>query len=76
MVKFSSNGCTYTNRRGETFDNCYIVPYNPFLSTRCDCHINVEVCASVKAIKYIHKYIYKVLWICRIIVCMSILIDL
>jgi hypothetical protein len=24
-----------------------------------DCHINVEICASVKAIKYIHKYIYK-----------------
>jgi hypothetical protein len=23
-----------------------------------DCHINVEICASVKAIKYIHKYIY------------------
>ena len=26
---------------------------------RYDCHINVEICASVKAIKYIHKYIYK-----------------
>src|SRR6266436_3848816 len=24
-----------------------------------DCHINVEICASIKAIKYIHKYIYK-----------------
>ena len=24
-----------------------------------DCHINVEICASVKAIKYIHKYIHK-----------------
>ena len=23
-----------------------------------DCHINVEICASVKAIKCIHKYIY------------------
>ena len=26
---------------------------------RYDCHINVEICASIKAIKYIHKYIYK-----------------
>ncbi len=26
---------------------------------QCNCHINVEVCVSVKAIKYIHKYIYK-----------------
>jgi len=24
-----------------------------------DCHINLEMCASVKAVKYIHKYIYK-----------------
>ena len=29
------------------------------LSCLPDCHINVEICASVKAIKYIHKYIYK-----------------
>ena len=24
-----------------------------------DCHINLEVCDSIKAVKYIHKYIYK-----------------
>ena len=24
-----------------------------------DCHINIEVCASVQAVKYIHIYIYK-----------------
>ena len=36
-----------------------IVSYNPYLSLRYQAHINVEVCASVKAIKYIHKYIYK-----------------
>src|SRR5882762_6866879 len=53
------NGRTYTNSRGQTFDNHSVVPYNPFLSARYNCHINVEICASVKAIKYIHKYIYK-----------------
>ena len=52
------NGRTYTNSKGQTFDNRSVVPYNPFLSARYDCHINVEICASVKAIKYIHKYIY------------------
>ena len=31
----------------------------PFAHICVDCHINVEICASVKAIKYIHKYIYK-----------------
>ena len=29
------------------------------ISTKYDCHINVEVCTSLKAIKYIYKYIYK-----------------
>jgi len=53
------NGRTYANPKGQTFDNRNVVPYNPFLSARYDCHINVEICASVKAIKYIHKYIYK-----------------
>ena len=53
------NGRTYTNCKGHTFDNCSVIPYNLYLSARYDCHINVEICTSVKAIKYIHKYIYK-----------------
>ena len=48
-------------RAGETvdLDNRWIVPYNPYLSRKYRAHINVEVCASVRAVKYIHKYIYK-----------------
>jgi hypothetical protein len=48
-------------RNGETvdLDNRWIVPYNPYLSRKYRAHINVEVCGSVKAVKYIHKYIYK-----------------
>ncbi|PIA31356.1 hypothetical protein AQUCO_05000025v1 [Aquilegia coerulea] len=45
--------------RGHLVDNRDVVPYNPYLSERFDCHINVEICASVMAVKYIHKYIYK-----------------
>jgi len=40
-------------------DNHRVVPYSPYLSLRYRAHINVAVCGSVQAVKYIHKYIYK-----------------
>jgi len=40
-------------------DNRWVFPYNSYLSWKFKAHINVQVCASVHAIKYIHKYIYK-----------------
>lgn len=42
-----------------TIDNSWIVPYNPVLSHAFNAHINVENCHSMKAIKYICKYICK-----------------
>ena len=39
--------------------NKWIVPYNPYLLLRYDCHLNVEVCTSIKAVKYLYKYTYK-----------------
>ena len=46
----------YNNR---VINNAWIVPYSPYLSLRYNCHINVEVCASTKATKYLYKYITK-----------------
>ena len=48
-------------RRGQTFivDNNWVVPYSPYLSLRYNCHINVEVCLSPTAAKYLFKYIQK-----------------
>jgi hypothetical protein len=40
-------------------DNRWIVPYNPYLSARFDCHINVECVATLRSIKYPFKYIHK-----------------
>lgn len=44
---------------GVTLDNRSVVPYNAYLLQKYDAHINVEVCTSMRAVKYIYKYIYK-----------------
>ena len=43
----------------DVFDNKVIVPHPRKLLVQFNCHINLEVCGSIKAVKYIHKYIYK-----------------
>jgi len=53
------NGRTVTMVSGRVVDNRWVVPHNQKLSTLFNAHINVEVCSSVSAVKYIHKYIYK-----------------
>ncbi|XP_028121647.1 uncharacterized protein LOC114318877 [Camellia sinensis] len=53
-----NNGQVYIVR-GQEVDNKDVVPYNAYLSKHFNCHINVEVCAGMRCVKYIHKYIYK-----------------
>ena len=52
-------GSSFTNREGVIVDHRWVVPYNPYLLMKYDAHINVEHCASIKAIKYLHKYVFK-----------------
>ena len=40
-------------------DNYWIIPYSLYLTAKYCAYINVEICTSIKSIKYIHKYIYK-----------------
>jgi hypothetical protein len=35
------------------------VPHNLFLSTKYNAHINVEICNTIGAVKYLYKYVYK-----------------
>jgi len=54
-ITFKSNGADIT----AIVDNRRVVPYSPYLSLHYKAQINMEICGSVKAVKYIHKYIYK-----------------
>ena len=45
--------------RCQYLDNRWVVPYNPYLLAKFDCHIHVEICSTIKAVKYLYKYVYK-----------------
>ncbi|XP_043468035.1 uncharacterized protein LOC122502175 [Leptopilina heterotoma] len=53
------NTGTYTRRDGFEYDNRSVVPHNKSLLLALNCHINVEVVTSIKAVKYLYKYIFK-----------------
>ncbi|XP_055871668.1 uncharacterized protein LOC129923663 [Biomphalaria glabrata] len=42
-----------------TRDNRHVAPYNAYLLKLFNCHINVEFVGSIRAVKYLYKYIYK-----------------
>ena len=46
-------------KNGVILDNRWVVPYNPYLLAKYVAHINVEICTSVTAVKYLYKYVYK-----------------
>lgn len=50
IIKYGSNHIA---------NNQFVVPYNPYLLLTFNCHINVEICSTIKAIKYLFKYLYK-----------------
>jgi len=47
------------NRHGRTLTNELVVPYSPYLTSKYQGHINVEVCSSLASVKYLYKYMYK-----------------
>ena len=57
-------GYTFTYNPSQRFDpiildNGWVVPYNAYLLFKYLAHINIELCSSLKAIKYLHNYIFK-----------------
>ncbi|XP_027171644.1 uncharacterized protein LOC113771236 [Coffea eugenioides] len=45
--------------RRHTLDNRWVVSYSPYLLATFDCHINVEICSTIKLVKYMYKYVFK-----------------
>ena len=46
-------------KSGHVMDNRDVVPYNPGLSKKYAAHINIEVVTSIKAVKYLYKYVHE-----------------
>lgn len=42
-----------------TASNRHVVPYNPYLLWRYNCHINVEICHTARAYGYLTEYLMK-----------------
>lgn len=54
-----NNGRRYRISASVSLDNRWVVPHNVVLCTKYNAHINVEICSSVNAVKYLYKYVYK-----------------
>ncbi|PIA60437.1 hypothetical protein AQUCO_00300146v1 [Aquilegia coerulea] len=59
IYKKPKNGRSFINSRGIQVYNSWIVPYNAWLLRKYNCHINVEICSTIKCVKYLCKYVYK-----------------
>lgn len=44
---------------GHMVNNQFIIPYNPYLSSKFHCHINVKCVVSFATVKYVFKYVHK-----------------
>ena len=55
----AEGGHYFIHNKTDKLDNSWVVPYNPYLLEKYDAHINVEICSSIKAIKYLNKYVFK-----------------
>ena len=59
MYRRRAGGTFQKSNSGFIFDNRWVIGYNKHLSRKYKAHINVEICSSVAAIKYLYKYIFK-----------------
>jgi hypothetical protein len=53
------DGREFVGSNGIAVSNRWVVPHNVYLCTKYDAHINVEICTTISAVKYLYKYVYK-----------------
>ena len=58
IYKRPNNGRKISYSKSRTAHNRFVVPYNPYLSLKYNCHINVEICSTILCVKYSFKYCY------------------
>ena len=46
-------------KQGIKMTNQWVVPHNLYLTNKYNAHINVEICSTISAVKYLYKYVYK-----------------
>ncbi|KAK6764076.1 hypothetical protein RB195_024415 [Necator americanus] len=44
---------------GRVYSDEWFVPTNLYLLMKFNCHVNVKICGTISAVKYLYKYIYK-----------------
>ncbi|KAK6761956.1 hypothetical protein RB195_022886 [Necator americanus] len=54
-----SDGTSLMNISDMDKSDEWVAPTNLRLFTKFNCHVNVEICGTVSAVKYLYKYIYK-----------------
>ena len=67
QTEFNFNGYPLYRRRGQhraelrnyTVNDSWVVPHNPQLRMKFNCHMNLEICTTAKSVKYIFNYIHK-----------------
>ncbi|EYB85550.1 hypothetical protein Y032_0296g1695 [Ancylostoma ceylanicum] len=57
--KYRRRNRTTVDVNGVVYNDEWIVPTNLYLLTKFNCHINLEICGTISAVKYLYKYIYK-----------------
>ncbi|KAK6764531.1 hypothetical protein RB195_024742 [Necator americanus] len=56
---YRRRNCTTVEVSGHEYSDEWVVPTNLYLLTKFQCHVNLEICGTISAVKYLYKYIYK-----------------